>query len=640
MEFGVLGPVVAWDEAGSRVALRGPRHRAVLARLIVARGAVVPLERLVDDLWPVAPPPRAVGSVRTFVSDLRRALGPARGLVVTEGPGYALRTAGPGGAPASGAATSAGGATDAAATDAAATDAGVVAFGVDAWRFEAAVEAAATLASEARLGRLLEALGWWRGPAFADLDDQDWALGERRRLAELRLHAVEAVADARVRIGRAAEAVADLDAHVAAHPWREEGWRLLALALASGGRRGDALEVLRRAHVQLGEQLGIEPGEPLRALQRDLLHGADAPASGVDAVWARAAAAYDREVGARARVRLESTVGLLRGLAVTGGGGLTEARTHRLAAIAAAEELDDPLLTARVIGAYDVPAIWTRSDDPEHAATIVAAARRALDADLPDASRAPLLATIALESRGAGTRAAADAAREAERLARELDDPALLAFALNGVWMQSFERCGLAPRRDAIGAELVALATRHELASVEVLGHLIRMQARGALGDFAGADGHAAAADRLDARHERPLVAVFTSLYRAMRTGDYRDAAALLPDAGMPGVERGLLALATWNLDGDFGPYGPWARPHVLLARGERGRAAAAVRALPDPPADLLLEALWCLTAKAAAAVGDEHTLRRARAHLEPARDEHAAGSGVLTLGPVADYLD
>ena len=53
VELGVLGPVVAWDDAGERIALKGPRHRAVLARLIVARGAVVTVStRLVDDLWP------------------------------------------------------------------------------------------------------------------------------------------------------------------------------------------------------------------------------------------------------------------------------------------------------------------------------------------------------------------------------------------------------------------------------------------------------------------------------------------------------------------------------------------------------------------------------------------------------------
>jgi len=168
---------------------------------------------------------------------------------------------------------------------------------------------------------------------------------------------------------------------------------------------------------------------------------------------------------------------------------------------------------------------------------------------------------------------------------------------------------------------------------------------------------------------------VFTTWYRAMRAatheaaGRRRDAAppasppgaapaeaaylaaaAVLPGAGMPGLERGLLPLALLGLrvargepatvDGDFGPYEPWARPHLLLARNERGRAAAALRALPDPPADLLQEALWCLIASAAAMLGDRRTLQRARARLEPAAGEIAgAGSGVLSLGPVARYL-
>ncbi|MDV9178547.1 transcriptional regulator, partial [Streptomyces sp. W16] len=49
--FGVLGPVTAWDGAGDVIALRGPRHRAVLARLLVARRRVVPVGHLVEDLW-------------------------------------------------------------------------------------------------------------------------------------------------------------------------------------------------------------------------------------------------------------------------------------------------------------------------------------------------------------------------------------------------------------------------------------------------------------------------------------------------------------------------------------------------------------------------------------------------------------
>ncbi|MGW6773994.1 BTAD domain-containing putative transcriptional regulator, partial [Streptomyces sp. NPDC055037] len=523
------------------------------------------------------------------------------------------------------------------------------------------------------------------------------------RLAELRLHAVERRAGARLSLGLAAEAVPDLDAHVAEHPWREDAWRLLALALYRTGRQGDALAVLRRARTLLVEQLGVDPGPVLRRLEADILAHADhldpsagqagpsgqAGAAGhagsvgsgdgaAEHVWARAAAAYDRTVASGARARLESTVGLLRGLAVTGGGGLEAARLHRVAAITAAEELGDPALTARVIGAYDVPAIWPRSDDPEQSAAVVAAAERTLTALPPgghEGARARLLATIALESRGTPPRAlrpgstrsarGLQAARQAERIARGLDDPALLAFALNGVFMQTFHRAGLAPRRDAIGAELVTLAARHDLVTYEVLGHLIRLQARGALADFSGADRHAVAADRLAERHELPLVGVFTQWYRALRLAEtgrapaaevetaYRDAAARLDGAGMPGLERGLLPLALLcpqvrhglpapaDEHIDWGPYEPWVRPLVLLAQDRRDAAGTALRESPDPPPDLLFEALWCLTARAAVALGDRETMRRARSELTPAAAELAgAGSGLLSLGPVAGYLD
>ncbi|MFE5125668.1 BTAD domain-containing putative transcriptional regulator [Streptomyces sp. NPDC056669] len=820
--FGVLGPVVAWDADGRAIALKGPRHRAVLARLIVARRRVVPVSRLVEDLW-TEPPEGAVGAVRTFVSALRRALEPQRPprtparLLVTEGPGYALRA-----------------------------DADAV----DAWRFEQDVSAAAALPPDGALPRLEEALSRWRGPAYAEFADEDWARGERSRLAELRLHAVERQAEARLALGRAAEAVPDLEAHLAEHPWREGAWRALALALYRTGRQGDALAVLRRARTLLVEHLGLDPGPELRRLETDILdqapHLAPATARGGAAaqVWAEAAAAYDRTVASGARTRLESTVGLLRDLSMSGGDGLRTARQQRVAAVAAAEELGDPELTARVIGTYDVPAIWTRLDDPEQAAWIVAAAERTLAAlaagpgvpgqgvpgveppghggpghgepahetagreapgreapghgatdhaagvrkgishapsghetrahrapgrgtpshetsghgapdheatgpdtpgheapgrattghkgpgheplgneapghgatahegpahespgheatrrDTPDhgsperavtgrelpsrwvsgyeavepgptgeaaprheAVRARLLATVAVESRGGRSERGRQAARQAEEIARRLDDPALLAFALNGVFMQTFDRAGLAPRRDATGAELIALSARHGLVAFEVLGHLIRLQARSALADFASADRHAAAADRLGERHERPLVSVFTEWYRALRlaaTGQaaeaeaaYRDAATRLDGAGMPGLEHGLLPLALLCLrveqgrpaptdaDLDWGPYAPWARPLVLLARDQPAEAAAALRVVPEPPRDLLLEALWCLTGRAAIAVGDRETMARARAALAPAAAELAgAGSGLLTLGPVSRHL-
>ncbi|MFB9832735.1 AfsR/SARP family transcriptional regulator, partial [Actinoallomurus acaciae] len=69
--------MAAWDADGAAVDLKGPRHRAVLARLIIARRRVVPVSRLVDDLW-IDPPDGAVSAVRTFVGALRRALEPGR----------------------------------------------------------------------------------------------------------------------------------------------------------------------------------------------------------------------------------------------------------------------------------------------------------------------------------------------------------------------------------------------------------------------------------------------------------------------------------------------------------------------------------------------------------------------------------
>ncbi|NVI88274.1 BTAD domain-containing putative transcriptional regulator [Actinomadura sp. BRA 177] len=630
--FGVLGPVTAWDGSGNTIALKGPRHRAVLARLIIARGRVVPVSLLVDDLW-MDPPSDGVGAVRTFVAALRRVLEPDRPprtpshLLVIEGPGYALRP-GPD--------------------------------GVDAWRFEQAVTAARPPLD--LLDDLDEALNRWRGPAYAEFADEPWAHAERSRLAELRLRAIERRAEARLELGLAADAVPDLDAHVAEHPWREDAWRLLALALYRTGRQGDALAVLRRARGLLVEQLGVDPGPELRRLEEDILRQAD-HLDATSRLWTQAAEAYDRTVATGARSRLESTIGILRNLAVTGGGGLEAAREQRMPAITAAEELGDPELTARVIGAYDVPAIWTRSDDPRQATQVVAAAERTLAA-LPaghEAVRARLLSTIALESRGTGTKRAREAAREAEQIARNLDDPALLAFALNGVFMQTFDRAGLAPRRDEIGAELVDLSVRHDLASYEVLGRLIRLQASSALADFAAADEHAAAVDRLAERHERPLVGVFTTWYRALRLAAsgagmpeaeaaYRDAAARMQGSGMPGLEDGLLPLALLSLrvqhrqpaqpQAEWGPYEPWARPLVLLARDRPREAAGALRDVPEPPHDLLFEALWCLTAGAALAVDDRDTMQRAHDALAPAAGELAgAASGLLTLGPISRYL-
>ncbi|WP_143175586.1 AfsR/SARP family transcriptional regulator [Cryptosporangium aurantiacum] len=371
-------------------------------------------------------------------------------------------------------------------------------------------------------------------------------------------------------------------------------------------------------------------------------------------LWDAALEAFDRAGENDIRARLDLIMGGVRAFAVTGA--LATARHRRAEAIALAEEIGDPVLTARVIGAFDVPAIWTEHDDPalgRHIAEVAARTLSALPADHV-ADRSRLLATLALELRGEGGERAAAAARDAERLARDLGDPAVLAFALNASFMQSFGRAGRAPERARLGTELVELSHRHELPTFEILGHLILLQARSALAEFVAADEHARVADALGERYQSPLVAVFTDWYRALRASAsgsgadaearYRAAAARLAGTGMSGLERGILpfALLCHRLqrgeppalppDTDFGAYAPWARP-VLSGGG--------AAAIPDSPRDLLYEARTCLHARVAIADGDRPAMERLYAALLPAAGELAgAGSGLLTLGPVARYLD
>ncbi|MER6710579.1 AfsR/SARP family transcriptional regulator [Streptomyces sp. NPDC000877] len=632
----VLGPIEVTDAGGRPVAVGSRRRREVLGRLVAAGGRAVPLATLVADLWD-DPPPTAAGTVRTFVAELRRALEPDRlprtpsRAIETVGTGYALR---------------------------------VPRAHVDAHRFEDTLRAMRDAPGDQVAGALGEALSWWRGEPYADLGTSPWPAAERARLTELHRQAVELRARAVLDLGRGAPLVPELEAFAATHPWREHAWVLLARALYQAGRQVDALAALRGARTRLLDQFGLASADSLDHLERDILrHAPHLTPTSRDEDRLRLLTRTEA-TGTSTRLRSMSTVA--RAAAVTGGTNLVLAQEQRAAAAAEAERTGDPDLTARVIAAYDVPTVWTRADDPARSEALVATTRRTLrrlGPEAPPALRARLLATLGLEYRGTRDRWAAEAAAEAELLARELHDPGALALALNARFVQSFQQPGRTAERDAIARELISLSARHDLPTFEILGHLIRIQVRAARGDTEGAERHVAAAERLAAVHETPLVHTLTAAFRTMRLAQrsndpaevahaYRTLATELAGAGMPGVEAGALPLALLSLrlrhgrpaptdpTLDWGPHRPWARPLVDLARGNVTAARHAAATLPEPPADHLYDALWAVTAHTAIQLQDGPLAARAHDALSPLRGEVAGGTtAMITFGPVDDIL-
>ena len=127
----------------------------------------------------------------------------------------------------------------------------------------------------------------WRGAPFDVLDG--WSPGriEAARLEELRRTAEERLLDARLESGEHRDVVAIAEARVAEEPLREHRWAILALALYRCGRQADALRALKHARRTLVEQLGIEPGAELVALEAAILRQDES-------LEARAGAAGDR----------------------------------------------------------------------------------------------------------------------------------------------------------------------------------------------------------------------------------------------------------------------------------------------------------------------------------------------------------
>ncbi|MET9794908.1 AfsR/SARP family transcriptional regulator [Nocardiopsis alba] len=243
MRFGVLGPLAVWTSGGHLVRVPEFKVRLLLAGLLVDPGRLVPADRLIEDLWGSDLPANPTASLQTRASQLRRVLDEAeeggRGVLVSRPPGYLLDVA-PG--------------------------------SVDTQTFHDLLARARTATDPAvRAALISDALALWRGPAFGEFADHDFARIVTTRLEDRRLTALEEQAEARLELGEHDLVADELGDLTERHPLRERMRAAHMRALYRAGRQSEALDGYHRLRTRLSEELGLDPGPALAELYRAIL---------------------------------------------------------------------------------------------------------------------------------------------------------------------------------------------------------------------------------------------------------------------------------------------------------------------------------------------------------------------------------
>jgi DNA-binding SARP family transcriptional activator/streptogramin lyase len=238
LSFHVLGRLEAYDD-GVELDLGPRKQRAVLAVLLLNANHVVPTEQLIDDLWGDSPPSTARATLQVYVAGLRKALPNGGASLVTRAPGYVLEL-----------------------------DDDIL----DLDRFtRLRADARETSDPDRRAALLHDALDLWRDAPLPELRAEPFSTAAVAQLEQLRLAALEERIDADLALGRHAVLVAELEALVAEHPYRERLRAQLMLALYRSGRQADALDAYQAGRRVLQDELGLEPGRELRDLEAAIL---------------------------------------------------------------------------------------------------------------------------------------------------------------------------------------------------------------------------------------------------------------------------------------------------------------------------------------------------------------------------------
>jgi DNA-binding SARP family transcriptional activator len=258
MDFLLLGPMQV-DHDGVALNLGRRRERCLLGLLMLEPGRVLPADRLLDLLWDDEPPDTGLGQLRSNVSRLRtrlKAYGDGRDgvRIRTHGSGYSID---------------------------------LDPDRVDVHRFRQLLGQATPRPDPAARAELLRAaLALWRGPVMADVMSDPLRRRVAAGLEELRLTALERLAEANLLAGCARDVVTELTELTARHPLRERFTALLMIAHVQTGNQAEASRIYHGLRDRLADQLGLDPNADLsdlhdRILRRDptLL----VPAAGTDA---------------------------------------------------------------------------------------------------------------------------------------------------------------------------------------------------------------------------------------------------------------------------------------------------------------------------------------------------------------------
>lgn len=247
----VLGALhIGVDGAVEAVAV-APKIRTVLAMLLVHVDQVVPVQSLVRELWQEDPPVTGLRTLQTYILNCRKLLTRiigcsaarvSREVLVTGSGGYCLRGDH---------------------------------LQLDWLEFQRLTGRGRRALGEGEtaegIGLLDAALDLWRGDALADAPAGRVLESRRRLFEESRLDAIATRAEAQIRAGLHQRAITQLAAVTREHPLHEALHHQYVQALALGGRRAEALEVLRSLRLRLVNEIGIEPGAPLQDLQLAIL---------------------------------------------------------------------------------------------------------------------------------------------------------------------------------------------------------------------------------------------------------------------------------------------------------------------------------------------------------------------------------